>query len=568
MRYKDPYYIFNPDTMAISLSCNKQKNSISACRIKNSALLMFAFLSISFIFPFSGKTQCTLIINTPPTTCEGLTVDLTLPAVTEGSSEGLTLTYWQDTLAKIALDAPQAVDTTGTYYIKAVGDDACVVVLPVDVTVTSKPNLVINDPDTVCIPAHVDITLPEITAGSDPGLTLSYWIDASGTRPFSLASSVPFSGTFYIKAEAIGGCMDFKPVNVTIVEVPILVINDPTPPCLGEPVDLTLPSITEGSSPDLTFTYWEDLLTTIVLNNPDSVHEPGTYYISGGIGHGCSVTSPVEVGFLIPYQDMEMAIISVDTMSGKNKIFWDPTVDMGIDFLNIYKLKSGSAEYELLEMIADISVGTYTDQLSEPETLNDSYKVSIVDTCGNESVLSPAHKSINLRGNTVENNWISLEWNSYEGRDIGFYIIYRKSQGGEYEIVGNVLSSILSYTDATPPELPLTYIVEAIPADQEVTLNMSSLSNDITIGSSSVDWKSVNQDIKVFPIPFDDHLNVVIPGDDGTNGIIELRNFLGQLIHQWEYKSTPQKIDTSAIPEGTYILMLKGTSDFRRLIVK
>jgi hypothetical protein len=231
-------------------------------------------------------------------------------------------------------------------------------------------------------------------------------------------------------------------------------------------------------------------------------------------------------------------------------------------------LNSVTEEYDLLEMIADISVGNYVDQASEPKIFADSYKVSIVDTCGNESVMSPAHKSISLIGNAIENNWIKLEWDLYEGRDIGFYSIFRKSRGGEYELLESIIGSELSYTDATPPELPLTYVIEAIPADQEVTLNISSFSNEISVISSSINWKSANQDIKVFPIPFDDHLNVEIPGDDGANGVIELRNFLGQLIHQWEYKSTPQKIDTSAIPEGTYILMLKGSSDFRRLIVK
>ena len=132
---------------------------------------MFALLAMSFILPFSGQTQCILIINNPPTTCEGLTVDLTLPAVTEGRSEGLVLSYWQDTLATIVLDTPEAIDTTGIFYIKAEGDDDCVEVLPVEVTITNKPTLVINDPDTVCYPAHVDLTLPEITAGSDPGLS-------------------------------------------------------------------------------------------------------------------------------------------------------------------------------------------------------------------------------------------------------------------------------------------------------------------------------------------------------------------------------------------------------------
>jgi len=64
----------------------------------------------------------TLVVN-PSTlilkTCTGSTSDLTLPAVTAGSSTGLTLSYWKDSKASITLTTPKAV-TAGTYYIKGI----------------------------------------------------------------------------------------------------------------------------------------------------------------------------------------------------------------------------------------------------------------------------------------------------------------------------------------------------------------------------------------------------------------------------------------------------------------
>jgi gliding motility-associated-like protein len=70
-------------------------------------------------------------------------------------------------------------------------------------------------------------------------------------------------------------------VTIAPVAKPIIVITDPPPACAPGTVDLTLPSVTAGSTPGLTYTYWIDkeAKTTHV---PDSTKVvAGTYYIRG-----------------------------------------------------------------------------------------------------------------------------------------------------------------------------------------------------------------------------------------------------------------------------------------------
>ena len=239
-----------------------------------------------------------LVINDPAAVCQPLTVDLTDPAVTAGSTlNGATLSYWEDAAATIPLANPNAVAVSGTYYIQAETAEGCSDIQPVNVIVNATPVLVINDPAAVCQPLTVDLTDPAVTAGSTlNGATLTYWEDAAATIPLANPNAVAVSGTYYIQAETTEGCSDIQPVNVIINATPILVINDPAAVCQPLTVDLTDPAVTAGSTLNgATLTYWEDIAGTIPLANPNAVAVSGTYYIQAGTAAGCSDIQPVEV---------------------------------------------------------------------------------------------------------------------------------------------------------------------------------------------------------------------------------------------------------------------------------
>jgi len=79
------------------------------------------------------------------------------------------------------------------------------------------PAFVINQPPPVCEPLTIDITAPFITAGSDPGLSYTYWMDSLATIPIANPSAIGVSGTYYIKAQGVNNCANTKPVAVTVL---------------------------------------------------------------------------------------------------------------------------------------------------------------------------------------------------------------------------------------------------------------------------------------------------------------------------------------------------------------
>ncbi len=233
-----------------------------------------------------------LVITDPVAECAPGTVDITAPAVTAGSDAGA-LSYWADAAATNPLANPNAIATSGTYYIQLQSAAGCTNVQPVNVTINLQPNLVITDPTAVCVPGTVDLTAPAITAGSDPG-ALTYWTDVAATNPLANPNAVATSGTYYIQLQSAAGCTNVQAVNVTIDPIPNLIITDPAAECAPGTIDLTAPAVTAGSDAG-TLSYWTDVAATIPLANPNAVAISGTYYIQLQSAAGCTSVQTVNV---------------------------------------------------------------------------------------------------------------------------------------------------------------------------------------------------------------------------------------------------------------------------------
>ena len=81
----------------------------------------------------------------------------------------------------------------------------------------------------MCAPNTIDLTAPDVTAGSDDGLNFTYWIDANATDAIVNPNAVATGGTYYIKATSASGCSIIKPVLVTVNtgSAPIVIVTDP-----------------------------------------------------------------------------------------------------------------------------------------------------------------------------------------------------------------------------------------------------------------------------------------------------------------------------------------------------
>jgi len=87
--------------------------------------------SVLFLLRDGQQSTPVLVITNPAPVCDPLSVDLTLGAVTAGSTlYGATLSYWEDVDATTPLANPGFVSVSGTYYIKATTTEGCYDIKP------------------------------------------------------------------------------------------------------------------------------------------------------------------------------------------------------------------------------------------------------------------------------------------------------------------------------------------------------------------------------------------------------------------------------------------------------
>ncbi len=189
----------------------------------------------------------------------------------------------------------------GTYNYTVTTADGCLSVASANVVIPVQPA-------TPAAPVVGTITQPTlaIPSGSvvldglpSPGAWTVTLFPDSLTTPGS-GTSVTITnlagGVFTFTVTNSSGCTSAESTQVVISTpgIPDLVITDPSPICSPATADITNPSVTEGSTPGLTLTYWTDLKATIHYNTPATA-TAGTYYIKGTTVSGFFNIKPVVV---------------------------------------------------------------------------------------------------------------------------------------------------------------------------------------------------------------------------------------------------------------------------------
>jgi gliding motility-associated-like protein len=221
---------------------------------------------------FTFNPKPTVNITNPSAVCAPGIIDLTSTNITTGSTGGLTYTQWTDATATTNLTTPNAVATSGTYYIKGTTAATCFTIQPVIATINPLPTATITPggATTFCAGRSVNLSAP---------LSSNYmWNTGATTQSINITST----GSNTVTITDVNGCSATS--SATAVTVNVLPTATITPAgattfCAGGSINLSAP---------LSSNYmWNTGATTQSIN----ITSTGSNTVTITDVNGCSATS-------------------------------------------------------------------------------------------------------------------------------------------------------------------------------------------------------------------------------------------------------------------------------------
>ena len=214
------------------------------------------------------------------------------------------------------------------------------------------------------------------------------------------------------------------------------------------------------------------------------VTEPNIYYVEVVDSVGChGVSEMTTVGYSSVLTETPQIKLVGMSSSGKNVILWNVSSTTGIAGYEIYREDNIANVYNCIARIERPNSRNYIDLTSEPRARAYRYKICSFDECGSRSPLSDFHKTMHLTINRgVGTNW-NLIWSHYEGLEFSTYKIYRGTNPRDMIIIGEIPSTLNSFTDLTNTlEEGMYYRVEIVlnsgAKDEEFSLSSNIVANE------------------------------------------------------------------------------------------
>ena len=258
---------------------------------------------------------------------------------------------------------------------------------------------------------------------------------------------------------------------------------------------------------------------------------------------GCSYDTTINLYVYRTTPIPEIKSVSINVLN-QNVVEFVPDNDEHITQYNIYR-GTNNDDYEFAATLPPYTT-IWTDMIADPTLQPYSYIVTSNDNCG-ESERTSLHRTIHLDLERVENGTINLNWTHYEGFQYDTYKIYRGENPFAMEMIGEIPSSLHSFTDNNANESNY-YQIEISNSENS---NIIAKSNLIQSRQNSIDSYEIT-DFSVFPNPATTTLNIT---SSETIASIEIFSATGQSVLQMNINSDNTICDIKHLASGIYLIV-------------
>jgi hypothetical protein len=281
-------------------------------------------------------------------------------------------------------------------------------------------------------------------------------------------------------------------------------------------------------------------------------------------------------------QVQPICLVSVDSILSANLIVWEKVQTQGISHYKVFRETAIPNAYQHIATVPYDSMSTYVDTVANPTIRAWRYKLSAVDSSGNESPLSPFHKTIHLTVSQGTGTTFNLIWDDYEGFAFNSYIVERYLPATGWVILDTLPNTLHSYTNIAPSTAGIAYIVRVdapascyptSTASKEVggpyASSFSNMEEEGLIVSADNSDETI-LDFIVYPNPANKFITIKAKSDTETNLDIRMFNNIGQVVYRFNGAFiNDQMIDISELASGMYLLQIEGNQTYKyRFVVE
>lgn len=436
---------------------------------------------------------------------------------------------------------------------------------PYEVEVSDNSGCVSTASFTVFEPAGLNLSNVTLVNPScedtDGSITVSYtggsgpftysWLDGNGDPIGSNSATLSAVGAGFYTSQVTddNGCTASFPVLLSNSNGPVVVIDTIVPSsCIGDGYIELLDAFG-----DVQEYAWSTGETTQGIYNL----EPGTYMAIATGSNGCSTVLSATVEPTQP-EAVEICLVTVDTLTNTNLVVWEKPLTNAIDHFNIYRETSQAGLYQLAGSVDYDDESLYNDLVASPSVRSWRYKISAVDGCGVESELSEHHKTIHLVINLGLDDNINLSWDTYEGFPFPEFVLRRHVNGGGWQTIQTMPTTLFTYTDTPPTTDGLVYLVTISPPlicstskslAQDFNSSRSNKDNRLSMGLNSLN-ELLAIGMQIFPNPSNG--TVTIQNKAGVTVDVNIYDASGRLLKTFTAASGSTQADLSELATGIY----------------
>lgn len=455
----------------------------------------------------------------------------------------------------------------GTYTVTVTDANGCTIDEEISLSNSNAPNISAVITDISChgdTDGSIDIS---VTGGTSPYL---YTWNVAPPQTNNQDINTLSAGNYLIFVNDAQGCVSVR--SYTIAEPEQLVVTlAATGSTCNVDNGMAMATVTGGTQP---YTYlWSD---NQVTQDADSL-AVGSYTLAVTDHKGCNATATTTISTSTPTPSI--CLVTVDTGSVNNEIYWDKTAYVSVDSFIVYREVTTNL-YKRIGSVANSELSMFTDTTrsvgpanGDPNAGTYRYKLQIRDACGNYSSMSPYHNTIYV----IDAGSGQFTWNQYEIENSNqiiadnYVLICDTAFTGTWFSVSTVAGS---QTTAADPDFAahslLTYPVWRIMTDWSISCEatrapvVTSRSNKkhglSTIGISSN--SPMDNEVKIYPNPTKD--NFLIEFLPEKNSVIQVVNLLGEVVYNENIAASniklKKQINMENVSKGVYFVVIEAGS--------